>query len=180
MQTYIEYKELVDHPNYTTQKNETLTKLIMADIDPAFVKLVNLFNSRSFCFTLQCCSGHFSNDNIRLDIPSRELFNQGTAKYHLAYIALCIQNSPKGKKLIKQLKQISLKMPDYIQFGCARWFWKKTINSYVLQVEPVAFKDKDFIQINQVEAGLIEEARKVFLMELGSINTPTPRFHSEF
>ncbi len=49
--------------------------------------------------------------------------------------------------------------PENIQFFCAEWFWKKQVNSYVLQVEPARFKHQDTANIGFKEAIRIEKIR---------------------
>ncbi len=40
------------------------------------------------------------------------------------------------------LRQIPAIDPEYIQFGCAEWFWEAQVNSYALQVEPMRHMTK--------------------------------------
>ena len=69
-------------------------------------------------------------------------------EYKIAYIAFCIENSLLGRKLFESLKEITAIDPEYVQFCCAEWFWKRQINSYALQVEPDRLKRKDTAIIN--------------------------------
>ena len=90
-------------------------------------------------------------------------------EYRIAYIALCIQNSDLGRILFDDLRKIPAIDPEYIQFGCAEWFWKKQVNSYALQIEPERYMTKDRISVNYQEALHIEEIRNEFFSELKKV-----------
>jgi len=55
---------------------------------------------------------------------------------------------------------------DYIQFGCTQWFWEKAVNSHVLQVKPLLYKDQDIISIDCYRAMCLQETRNIFMMKL--------------
>ena len=59
--------------------------------------------------------------------------------------------------------------PDYVQFGCAEWFWHKSCNSYVLQVEPMRHKILDQVTVDHSEALHIEEIRDQFFIKMREI-----------
>ncbi len=179
MQTYITSKNLVEHTNYKKQREDTLRRLDMSKIDPLLTDLIKSFNSIPYCFTLQCCSGHFFNDFHRLDNASDFLFDpekSNTIQYSIAYIAVCIRNCLLGRRLIEGIKKIASMDPEYIQFGCAQWFWQKTVNSYVLQVEPQKYLDKDIINIEYSEAICVMKARDLFLVKLKDMLTTTKSY----
>ncbi|MCP3929265.1 MAG: hypothetical protein GY705_09220 [Bacteroidetes bacterium] len=151
----------------------------MSKIDPPLTELIKAFNSLPYCYTLQCCSGHFFNEILRLNYVSRLLFypeKSDTIQYSIAYIAVCICNCLLGRRLIEGLKKIALMDPEYIQFGCAQWFWQKTVNSYVLQVEPQKYLDKDIISIEYSEAIRVMKARDFFLVKLKDMLTTTKSY----
>jgi hypothetical protein len=56
--------------------------------------------------------------------------------------------------------------PEYVQFGCAEWFWERQVNSYVLQVEPERYKMRDKVGVSFQEALHIERVRDRFFHEL--------------
>jgi len=89
--------------------------------------------------------------------------------YRIAYVALCIENSPEGKALLEDLKDISATDSEFIQFGSAEWFWDRQVNSYVLQVEPERYKDKDQVVIDYREALRIQDVRDNFFSELKNL-----------
>ena len=59
METYTKPKELVSHPRYEEDRRKALAGLRDGMIDNPIVRLVNGMNTLPFCFTLQCCYGHF-------------------------------------------------------------------------------------------------------------------------
>ena len=87
-------------------------------------------------------------------------------EYRIAYVALCIDNSPLGKSLLESLEQLPLINPEYIQFGCAEWFWARQVNSYALQVEPLRFMTRDTCVIEYPEAHHVEKIRSQFFTQL--------------
>ncbi len=97
------------------------------------------------CFTLQCCYGHFvcapDQDPQSLDPIPRGC--AGSVRYRIAYIGFCLENSQRGRALCESLARVPVIDTGYIQFGSADWFWGRWVNSYALQVEPVAHQLKD-------------------------------------
>ena len=81
-------------------------------------------------------------------------------EYRIAYIALGIENSDLGRALFRDLRKIPSIDPEYIQFGCAEWFWGRQVNSYALQVEPKRHMTEDKVpNIGYEEALYIEKIR---------------------
>ena len=169
METFTEYKELVQNPHYQEQRQKSLAGLIDAVIDAPITEHINGFNKLPCCFTLQSCFGHFlySGQYDPRNIDSLPVTLSLTkVEYRIAYIAFCIDNSDLGKNLIDSLKDITEIDPENIQFGCAEWFWKRQINSYALQVEPHRFKHKDKAILGYTEALKIEKIRNEFFVQL--------------
>jgi len=71
-----------------------------------------------------------------------------------------------GKELLGRLEQITAIDPEYIQFGCAEWFWTRQVNSYALQVEPQRFKQKDSCLVAYKEALHLEKVKQSFFIQL--------------
>ena len=116
-----------------------LRNLTNESIDKPIVDLINGFNKLPHRFILQSCYGHFvyngQTDPHNLDpLPSKDIIS--SIEYRIAYIAFCIENSLPGRKLFEMLRKIKSFDPENIQSCCAEWFWKRQVNSYVLQVEP--------------------------------------------
>jgi len=118
---------------------------------------------------LQSCYGHFLHNSQKnpYNIEPLPLSNDiSNVEYKIAYIALCIENSKQGRTLFYDLKEIPSIDPEYIQFGCAEWFWKRQVNSYALQVEPKRHMTKDRLSVDYWEALHIEKVRNNFFTQL--------------
>jgi len=169
METFAELKKLSENPHYQLQKQKILNNLKDDMIDLPIAGLINGFNKLPYCFTLQCCYGHFiyngQKDTHNLD-PLPLKGNIAQVKYRIAYIAFCIENNVSGRGLFESLKGITDIDPENIQFGCADWFWKRQINSYALQVEPDRFKQQDTAILDFKEALYIEKVRNTFFNQL--------------
>ena len=165
METYTEFKSLVKNPLFNQQREKALSQLDFNAIDTPIKEIIKNFSNLSYCFTLQCCYGHFLyNDqkNPQNIEPLPKLDNISKIEYRIAYIALCIRNNKQGRMLLQKLKKIPEIDPDYVQFGCGDWFWKQQVNSYALQVEPERYKRKDKTIVNYQEALHIEKVRNEF------------------
>ncbi len=169
MKTYTEPKELVENPHYQAQRQKNLTGLTNVMIDVPIVELINDFNKLPYCFTLQCCFGHFlyngQKDPYNLDIlPVTNTITR--VKYRIAYIALCVDSNQLGTSLLENLQEITTIDPENIQYFCAEWFWKRQVNSYALQVEPERFKHQDKAILDYKEALKVERIRNEFFIQL--------------
>jgi len=169
VETYTSIKKLVENPNYPLQKQKMLMKLKDGMVDVPLADLISRINRLPYCFTLQSCFGHFlydgKTDIHNLDpLPTKRII--GNVEYRIAYIAFCVENSPLGKKMLEAFEDITTLDPENIQFCCADWFWKKQLNSYVLQVEPDRFKRKDTAILDYREALHVEKVRNAFFHRL--------------
>ena len=169
METFTHSKTIRENPQYPAQRRKWLDDLHDEMLDAPIVDLIHRFNRLPHCFTLQSCYGHFvhegQTDIHNLDpLPKKE--SPRMVEYRIAYIAFCIENNVSGKKLFGKLKEMATIDPKNIQFGCAEWFWKKQINSFVLQVEPDRFKCKDKALLDFKEALQIEGLRNTLFVRL--------------
>ena len=169
MQTFSKPNKLVSNPGFEKQKRKTLAELSDGMIDAPIVNIIRGFNNLPYCFTLQCCYGHFVYDghwdSHNLDpLPESEQIYR--VEYRIAYIAYCIDNSEAGRALLDKLQKIPRMDPENIQFCSARWFWRRQVNSYALQVEPDRFKHEDKAILNYEEALYIEKLRGEFFHKL--------------
>lgn len=165
LETFTELKELTENPHFHLQRQKNLRQLAKDMLDEPIISHINKFNKLPYCFTLQSCYGHFvytgQNDPHNTDpLPVKNAIS--TVAYRIAYIAFCIEDCPPGRELFDTAKEITAIDPEYVQYGCADWFWKKQVNSYVLQVEPDRFRRKDAITIDIEEALHIEKIRNEF------------------
>jgi hypothetical protein len=170
METFIEARKLVPDPDYVDRRRSYVSALDLKAIDAPIVRLIDSLNKTRHCFTLQSCFGHFlygnEKDIYNLNpLPTRKV--GGSIVYRIAYIALCVENNEHGLKIMRALENISSKNPAYIQFGTAEWFWKKSVNSFIIQIEPERFKMLDKIVTNYEEAIQIEQVRNWFFEEIG-------------
>ena len=172
METFITARKLVDNPHYLKQRKDAISDFDISSIDGPIVEIIEGFLGLPHCFTLQSCYGHFiyygQQDPFNTE-PLPLSSNSEIVKYKIAYIALCIQNNKHGKKLLDELSEVPWIDPEYIQFGCATWFWKQYKNSYALQVEPERYMFNDTADIGYREALHIEKVRNRFFAKLAQI-----------
>lgn len=161
----------VKNKRYVQDRENTLAALYLDTIDEPIVDIVAGFAGLRHCFTLQCCYGHFvyapEQDLRRLE-PIPFDFN-GLVRYRIAYIAFCLEESRHGETLRDSLARIAAISPDYIQFGSVKWFWEHCVNSYALQVEPIAHQFKDEAILEPVEALQTQTVRNHFFRELRAL-----------
>jgi len=168
METFAKAREFVEDSGYAHARQKSLAALDISSIDGPISDIVEGFATLPHCFTLQCCFGHF------LCAPNQDPGNvepiplgfSGLARYRMAYIAFCLENTPRGRALRQSLGRIPSIDPGYIQFGSADWFWGRWVNSYALQVEPEAYMFKDEAFLDSAEALRTQEARDQFFAEL--------------
>lgn len=172
METFTVIKDFVDNPHFYEQRRKSLNELDLTMIDAPIVEIIKGFSKLPYCFTLQSCYGHFLHQDQRSLKNIEPLLisdNIKKVEYRIAYFALCIQNSESGIELFHDLNKISIIDPEYIQFGCAEWFWKRQVNSYALQVEPKRFMKRDKAIIDYKEALHVEKVRNEFFKEIKKI-----------
>ena len=169
METFISPRPLVSNPDYSFQKERALACVSKGMIDVPIRGVIQALNALPFCFTLQCCYGHFlydgQGDAESLD-PLPVVHTPDSVVYRIAYIAFCVDTCEAGKRLLNILKSLVSIEPNYIQFGSAGWFWGQQVNSYVLQVEPERFKGLDRAVLEYSEALKVETIKRLFFKEL--------------
>jgi hypothetical protein len=169
LETFTELNSFVDNPHYHEQRQRYLASLDLSRIDTPIIEIVSGFMELPYCFTLQSCFGHFVHCSQQAPYNIEQLPVSDSiviVEYRIAYIALCIENSSIGRDLLFDLGQIMAIDPEYIQFGCAEWFWERQVNSYALQVEPKRYMTKDRIRVDYKEALNIEKIRNQFFARL--------------
>ena len=172
METFTTLKDFVDNRDFHDQRQKYVGELDIKTIDAPIVEIVRAFARLPYCFTLQSCCGHFlySSQKNRYNIEPLPISDSiDSAEYRIAYIVLCLDNNDLGRALFQDLSEIPKIDPEYIQFGCAEWFWARQVNSYALQVEPKRYMVKDRIIINYQEALHIQKIRNIFFKELKKI-----------
>jgi hypothetical protein len=174
METFTKVKGFENNPHYYRQRLKTLKSLDLSSIDKPVAEIIDGFLKLPYCFTLQSCYGHFlyeGQKNPHNIEPLPKSNNIKTIEYRIAYTALCIQNSELGRILFKELAIVPEIDSEYVQFGCAEWFWERYLNSFVLQVEPERYFTKDEAFIEYEEALYIENIRNRFFKKLKDIIT---------
>jgi len=169
MQTFITKRPIIENPNFSIQRNFAHDNLNLDDIDTPIVDLIKDMAMLPYCFTQQCCYGHFVYDkqsNTHNLEPLKQIDGALDVEYRIAYIAICVDNSGEGLKLLAELEDVVNIDNANIQFGSATWFWNQQVNSYVLQVQPDRLKDKDKMIIDIQEAYHIESIKKLFFDQL--------------
>jgi hypothetical protein len=169
LETYVAAKGLIRNPHFHNQRQKALIGLRQATIDEPIVGLISKFANLPYCFTLQSCFGHFllddQSDSHNVE-PLPSLDQETDVQYRIAYIAVCVQDDTAGKMLLDDLRGLCLLDPQNMQYGCAKWFWERQINSYVVQVEPERHKTKDRCVISYQEALYLEGVRNRFFDKL--------------
>jgi len=174
LETFVELKPFVNNPDYQRQRRAYLSTFSIDVIDKPIVDIISGFAKLPYCFTLQSCYGHFvyaEKGKHNLD-PLTDTNSIGEVEYRIAYIALCIENSDFGRALYDNLSAVPSNDPDYVQFGCAGWFWKGHVNTYALQVEPARYSTKDSAMVDYQEALHIEKVRANFFDEIRQVLNP--------
>ena len=169
METFTDLKDFVANPRFNEQRQQSLSRLDIDQIDPPIIDLVSGFARLPYCFTLQGCYGHFLHSRQKDDHNTEVLpitDSNLSVDYRIAYIALCIEGSRLGRTLFEDFRGIPETDPEYIQFGCAEWFWERQVNSYALQVEPRRYMTKDKVRVGYQEALHIESVRNRFFDQL--------------
>ncbi len=169
METFVPFRELTENPSFEQQRNKALTELKAVTIDAPIVSLIEGFTKLDFCFPLQSCYGHFlcgdqvDPHNMEHLPPSNQ---DDDVMYRIAYVAFCVDQNERGQSLLNDLNTLSNIDSEYIQLGCAEWFWDQQVNSYALQIEPDRFKTRDKILVGYQEALHIQWVRDRFFLEL--------------
>jgi hypothetical protein len=168
LETFTEPREFVENSQFSEKRKKTLHTLDLRDIDEPIREIVGGFAVLSHCFTLQSCHGHFlyapdQDPHSLARLPTRE---GGLVRYRIAYMAFCLENSPRGRAMHDALAHIPAIDVDYVQFGSADWFWQRHPNSYALQVEPARHITKDEATLEHAEALHVQRIRDLFFVEL--------------
>lgn len=177
METFTPPRRFVPHPDYRKDRGRYLQglwqeinrKAIDAPLHPLMQECMGV----PHCFTLQSCYGHFVHarepEKENLVPISRYTPEVGRVEYRIAYLALCLENSPAGHELYSELAGIAGLDPAFIQFGSADWFWDQIPNTYCIQLEPERIKNEDSGDVTWDEALRIEELRRPFFKRLMEI-----------
>jgi hypothetical protein len=146
VETYTREKPLVFSPSYDSERRKSLeglrTEISRGAIDEPTMDIVERFARMEHCYTLQSCYGHFMAEHC---VDDRNTSRVAEIK-------------PRGDSIHYRI--------EYIQFGCAEWFWRTCVNSYVLQVSPLRNAHQDHFDVSIEEALRIEQTRDRFYERL--------------
>ena len=168
LETFSEAKAFVESRRYAENRRDSLAAVDLSSIDEPIVDIVAGFAALPHCFTLQCCYGHFicaQGQSLHSLAPVPKGY-QGPVRYRIAYMAFCLEKSSRGRALRDALSLITAIDGDYVQFGSPDWFWKQWVNSYVLQVEPIAQQLLDEAVLEIAEAFHTQKVRDLFFGNL--------------
>jgi len=171
VETFGPPKEFVEDPGFAQARIVALSELELAEVDAPIIDLVSAFAEMPHCFTLQSCHGHFvcepgDRPDNNAPIPAGQT---GEVRYRIAYVAMCIEPSDRGRALHDALSSITKIDPAYVQFGSPDWFWDRRVNSYALQVEPGPHRLHDEVRLAAEEARHVESIRGLFFQELRAL-----------
>lgn len=176
METFIPARPFTADPEFEIRRNAALkgleAEIRSGAIDPPLLGLLQELSKISHGFTLQSCYGHFVHErqpDSRNTGPISDLGGVQEIIYRIAYLAVCLRNDEAGRALHEDLGNMVRIDPAYVQFGSAGWFWEEHVNSYVIQVEPERFIDRDTVTVGPEEALRIERVRDLFFLELETI-----------
>lgn len=166
MQTFVPSIPLQNISNFAQTKAQTLLDLNKDPIDTPIKDIVMSLNALPYCYTIQCCWGHFVStsqpDKHNLAVVKKKDIDE-KIEYRIAYLALSLENTPAGKAFLDKMEKIPTRIDSsYVQFGCAQWFLQRHANSYVLQVQPSDRAHVDSMTVLREEALLIQSTRNVF------------------
>ena len=176
METFVAARDFVANPRFAEQRRRALVGLDIATIDAPIAGLVQDFRRLPYCFTLQSCYGHFlcSSEQDRRTLEPVFQGVAGLVKYRIAYLALCLENSPAGWALRDRLAEVPAVDPHYVQFGSADWFRQQRPNVYVLQVGPSAHRFKDEMLLTPAEAVHTQRTRHLFFEQIRTLLSAEP------
>ena len=171
VETFAPARPFVDYPTFKEDRARALSALDPAAIDRPIRSIISRFGTLPYCFTLQCCFGHFVHAGQKDPHSLDPLSSQGVGRveYRIAYLALCIEDGARGHILRSHLEAIPSAAPESIQFGSPEWFWERQPNSFALQVEPERLKDKDVATIDYHEALRVQEVRDLFFERIEDV-----------
>lgn len=162
---------MVENPRFEQDRRKAVAKLDLGSIDAPIVDVVSTMARLTFCFTLQSCCGHFvcAPEQEPRTLEPVPVVYTGSVRYRIAYVGLCVENSPAGRAFLEALRVIPRIDPDYVQFGSAGWWWKDRPNSYALQVEPMRYMTKDEAVLPASEAFHVQHTRDLFFAEIRGV-----------
>jgi hypothetical protein len=169
METFCIAKPMIPDSHFDERRQAAVKEIDLHQIDTPLRSLIERLSELPYCFSLQCCWGHFVHDtqpDRHWIGPLGEVKEDAAIHYRLAYLAVCLKRDESGMKFLGDLKDLEKLDPEYLQFGSADWFWARQINSYAVQVMPDRFKDRDTAEVTVEEARHLEKVKLRMFEEL--------------
>ncbi len=171
METFTKPRPLEDNSDFARQRATALVGLEGASIDEPLRELIADLNRLPYCFTLQCCWGHFlvpgETDELTLAAPPAR--GMAELDYKLAYVALCVSDDDIGRSFRDDIAGLVDAEPRFVQFGSADWFWERQVNSYAIQVAPRKKRKRDRMTLDGKQARLLSHARTRMFREFAEL-----------
>jgi hypothetical protein len=165
----------IPEPNqdFARQREEALVRLDLEGLDCPLRDLVSRLAEMPCCFPVESCCGHYAilDGGRRRVFDSLPPLNGSTTSvlYRVAHVALCLDDSPSGRDLLRELRAVPAIAPERVQFGCVDHLWERQINTFVLQVVPWPHRFVDDVLLLPAEATEVEEARRWFFNRLDDL-----------
>lgn len=162
METFCIAKYMAPDADFEERRRAAIKEIDLRQLDTPLRPLIERLSTFPYCFSLQCCWGHFVHDmqpNRHWIGPLGNVWEDAAITYRLAYLAVCLKRDESGVKLLHDLKGLTEIDPEYVQFGSAEWFWERRINSYAVQVMPDRFKNRDTAEVGIEEARHLEKVK---------------------
>jgi len=172
VETFVPAVEFVEDSGFATRRRRAMRDLDLDALDVPVAELIAGFAELPWCFTLQCCYGHFvrrGDDDHTLARLAGEALSAEPVLYRIAYVAWCIDPGAEGRRLRDDLRDVAAHEPALVQFGSATWFVERQVNSYVLQVEPERYAHLDKVLLGYDEALRVQAARDAFFVRLSGL-----------
>lgn len=168
MQTWADPREFAETSRFAEDRRDTLQALDLTTVDEPIREIVGGITHLPHCFTVQSCHGHFlaASDQDPHSLARLPSTDTGPVRYRIAYMAFCLEDSPRGHAARRALARIPAIDVDHVQFGSPDWFWERHRNSYVLQVEPARHATRDEAILSHAEALHTQRIRDLFFIEL--------------
>ena len=173
MQAFTEPRAPVPNETFATQRARVLAELDLEGLDCPLRDLVARLAEVPCCFPVESCCGHF----VILQGDERRIFDRlppltddiTSVLYRVAYLALCVDDSPAGRDLLRELRAVPSIAPERVQFGCVDHHWRRQVNTFVLQVVPWPHRVVDDVLLTPEEARDVEDARRWFFIRLDDL-----------
>ncbi|MEW6338121.1 MAG: hypothetical protein ACOY3Y_01975 [Acidobacteriota bacterium] len=167
MESFAAPVDLVESARYEHDRKAALTGFDLDGIDAPIRDLARL----PHCFTMQCCWGHFvcrpgPRSHALEPVPEDHV---GPVRHRIAYLALCVENSAPGRRLLGALRQLTETDTSLVHFGSPGWFAKSGPSTYAAQVEPVLSRLEDEAVLTRDEALLVKCLRDRFFAALRGV-----------